>query len=62
MAPPFIELPLDAIVTAYLSGTPLREIAAFYGVGIPTVWRRLKAARVAMRRPGLPRRAYAKAA
>lgn len=51
----YIELPTDAIVSAYRAGMPLREIAAFYGVGIPTVWRRLKAARVAMRRPGLRR-------
>lgn len=53
MAPPMIALPTDAIVTSYLAGMPLREIAVFYGVGIPTVWRRLKAARVPMRRPGL---------
>lgn len=49
-----IDLPVDEMAARYEAGESLRELARFYGVSKKTVWNRLGAADVKMRRSGWP--------
>ncbi len=48
-----IDLPVDQMIELYRDGASLTELAHVMGCGTTTVWRRLRAAGVTLRKQGV---------